>query len=77
MEFSSLNTELNKMTVLTAASSRAPLPHSQLPQASSVPEILIDRASMDHLDALEAQSIYILREAFSRQIGRASCRERV
>ena len=36
-------------------------------QASSVPEFLAGGApSMDHLDALEAQSIYILREAFAR-----------
>jgi len=35
-------------------------------QASSVPEIFADPPSMDHLDALEAQSIYIFREAFAR-----------
>ena len=35
-------------------------------KASSVPEIFRDNVSMDHLDALEAQSIYILREAFAR-----------
>ncbi len=38
--------------------------------ASSVPKILADHGlpppSMDHLDELEAQSIYILREAFAR-----------
>jgi sulfate adenylyltransferase subunit 2 len=70
MEFSPLNTELKKMTVLTAASSQAPLPQTPLSQASSMPGRLTDRASRDHLedhlDALEAQSIYILREAFSR-----------
>ena len=39
------------------------------PKASSVPKILADGLpppSMDHLDELEAQSIYILREAFAR-----------
>src|SRR6202162_5683851 len=37
-------------------------------QAASVPKISADRSapSMDHLDELEAQSIYILREAFAR-----------
>src|SRR5258708_34151047 len=39
-------------------------------QASSVPKILPDQGlsapSMDHLDELEAQSIFILREAFAR-----------
>src|SRR6185295_8118152 len=39
-------------------------------KASSVPKILADGRlpppSMDHLDELEAQSIYILREAFAR-----------
>ena len=41
-----------------------------LQQASSVPQILapgrLPPPSMDHLDELEAQSIYILREAFAR-----------
>ena len=41
-----------------------------LQQASSVPQILsagrLPPPSMDHLDDLEAQSIYILREAFAR-----------
>ena len=41
-----------------------------LTEASSVPKILADERlpppSMDHLDELEAQSIYILREAFAR-----------
>ena len=39
-------------------------------KASSVPKILAGHGlpppSMDHLDELEAQSIYILREAFAR-----------
>lgn len=42
------------------------LPLSQVHQASSVPRILDAAQAMDHLDALEAQSIYILREAFAR-----------
>jgi len=37
-----------------------------LSQASSVPQMLAEPGAMDHLDALEAQSIYILREAFAR-----------
>jgi len=37
---------------------------SLLPQIS--PEVRISAPSMDHLDALEAQSIYIFREAFAR-----------
>src|ERR1700754_2365913 len=41
-------------------------PHGSLPQAASVPQIFADAPSMDHLDALEAQSIYIFREAFAR-----------
>ena len=39
-------------------------------EASSVPQIVREGhlavPSMDHLDELEAQSIYILREAFAR-----------
>src|SRR5262249_49247382 len=35
-------------------------------QASSVPSASPEQADMDHLDALEAQSIYIFREAFAR-----------
>ncbi len=35
-------------------------------QAPSLPQISSDAPSMDHLDALEAQSVYILREAFAR-----------
>src|SRR3981081_3826136 len=63
------------MHVLNADSApqlRSPLGNNQ---ASSVPPMpaqaplqvpLNDPPSMDHLDALEAQSIYILREAFAR-----------
>src|ERR1700751_2613878 len=35
-------------------------------QASSVPPASSEQVDMDHLDALEAQSIYIFREAFAR-----------
>src|SRR6201985_408374 len=46
------------------------LPPIGLKEASSVPHILtegrVPAPSMDHLDALEAQSIYIFREAFAR-----------
>src|ERR1700744_4976932 len=46
------------------------LPLAGLQEASSVPHILkegrVSAASMGHLDALEAQSIYIFREAFAR-----------
>ena len=54
------------MTVLTTQSAQAPLLRTPLFKASSMPEIAADSVSMDHLDALEAQSIYILREAFAR-----------
>src|SRR6202012_5561994 len=46
------------------------LPPIGLKEESSVPHILtegrVPAPSMDHLDALEAQSIYIFREAFAR-----------
>ena len=42
------------------------LPPSEFNQASSMPRVLNPAPTMDHLDALEAQSIYILREAFAR-----------
>ena len=42
------------------------LPAPKGVQASSMPRILDQAQAMDHLDALEAQSIYILREAFAR-----------
>src|ERR1700756_1292728 len=55
------------MHLLNAHSSRDRLRPVQFDQASSMTPILADAApSMDHLDALEAQSIYILREAFAR-----------
>src|SRR6201995_5669699 len=57
------------MSVLSSSSSapgRRPHPLVQSPQASSGPQIFDADVSMDHLDALEAQSIYILREAFAR-----------
>src|SRR5579871_4712297 len=37
-----------------------------LSQASSAPSASPEQVDMDHLDALEAQSIYIFREAFAR-----------
>ena len=69
MEFSPLKAKVNEMSVLTSDSHIKRPPHGQLvqpSQASSVPQIFDDSVSMDHLDALEAQSIYILREAFAR-----------
>src|ERR1700757_706943 len=69
MEFSPLQAEVNEMSVLTNDSHLKRLPNGplvQTSQASSVPQIFDDSVSMDHLDALEAQSIYILREAFAR-----------
>src|ERR1700757_1932798 len=55
------------MHLLNAHSSKDRLRPAQFDQASSMPQILADAPpSMDHLDALEAQSIYILREAFAR-----------
>ena len=66
MEFLPPKTKPDNMTVLTAEISQAPLLPTPPSKASSMPKILTDGASMDHLDALEAQSIYILREAFSR-----------
>src|SRR5215475_3429171 len=54
------------MPVLINESTQEPLPLGTLAEASSVPKMFADAPSMDHLDALEAQSIYILREAFAR-----------
>src|SRR5258708_38223792 len=54
------------MHLLNNDSAAKRLPRAPLNQASSVPPILAKAPSMDHLDALEAQSIYILREAFAR-----------
>src|SRR5262249_47618446 len=66
MEFSPPKAEVDAMHVLTPESAKDRLREAPLFQASSVPHILTDPPSMDHLDALEAQSIYILREAFAR-----------
>ncbi len=52
------------MDVLTDESARERLRQAPLLQASSVPTM--EAPAMDHLDQLEAQSIYILREAFAR-----------
>src|ERR1700753_4509702 len=56
------------MHLLDNESAPAGLRSSPLRQASSVPVAANDQPlpSMDHLDELEAQSIYILREAFAR-----------
>ena len=55
------------MHLLNSEIAKDRLHHAPTDKASSVPLILADAApSMDHLDALEAQSIYILREAFAR-----------
>jgi sulfate adenylyltransferase subunit 2 len=70
IEFSPRQTRNRKMHVLTneIAKDRFKdrLPLSDIHEASSMPRILTDAPTMDHLDALEAQSIYILREAFAR-----------
>ena len=58
------------MHLLNKESASDRLRGPDLQQASSVPQILrpgrLPPPSMDHLDELEAQSIYILREAFAR-----------
>jgi len=59
------------MHLLDKESAQEALRRFDLPEASKAPRKIFDGAdstppSMDHLDALEAQSIYILREAFAR-----------
>jgi len=54
------------MHLLRADSVQDKLPPVEVDQASSVPRLRDPAPTMDHLDALEAQSIYILREAFAR-----------
>ena len=66
MEFSPPKAKVDAMHVLTTQTAKDRLREAPLFQASSVPQTLADPPSMDHLDALEAQSIYILREAFAR-----------
>src|ERR1700751_3399672 len=66
MEFSPPKAKVDAMHVLTTQTARDRLRKAPLFQAASVPQILNQPPSMDHLDALEAQSIYILREAFAR-----------
>ena len=66
MEFSPPKAKVDAMHVLTNDNTRDRLRDAPLFQAASVPQMLADPPSMDHLDALEAQSIYILREAFAR-----------
>src|SRR6185437_11280358 len=63
---SASTTKASEMHVLNSNSGKDRLRQAPVIQASSVPQILIDPPAMDHLDALEAQSIYILREAFAR-----------
>src|SRR6201986_3824500 len=64
MEFSPTQAEVEEMDVLTSESARERLRQAPLIQEFSGPQIT--PPSMDHLDQLEAQSIYILREAFAR-----------
>src|SRR4029453_5671202 len=64
MGFSPIQAEVEDMDVPTTESAKARLRQAPLIQASSV--LQITPPSMDHLDQLEAQSIYILREAFAR-----------
>lgn len=52
------------MDVLTGESAKTGLRQAAVIKASSVPQMT--PPSMDHLDQLEAQSIYVLREAFAR-----------
>jgi sulfate adenylyltransferase subunit 2 len=58
------------MHLLNNESGGGGLQPAALHEASSVPKIFgsqpLPPPSMDHLDELEAQSIYILREAFAR-----------
>jgi sulfate adenylyltransferase subunit 2 len=54
------------MHLLNGNTTRDRLCQAQFEPASTMPHILFAAPSMDHLDALEAQSIYILREAFAR-----------
>ncbi|HTG05742.1 MAG TPA: phosphoadenosine phosphosulfate reductase family protein, partial [Bradyrhizobium sp.] len=58
------------MHLLNNDSANDRLPHANPPHGSPVRQILVNghshAPSMNHLDALEAQSIYILREAFAR-----------
>jgi sulfate adenylyltransferase subunit 2 len=54
------------MHLLETESVRSRLRDAEFGQPSSALQISRGAPSMDHLDALEAQSIYILREAFAR-----------
>src|ERR1700749_4897573 len=66
MEFSPPKAKVDAMHCLTNETPRDRLRDAPFFQAASVPQVFPDPPSMDHLDALEAQSIYILREAFAR-----------
>jgi len=70
LEFFNSKVQGEEMHLLDNESSGHGLRPAALTKASSVPKILATHGlpppSMDHLDELEAQSIYILREAFAR-----------
>src|SRR6202011_4791612 len=70
IEFSPPNAKGHEMHVLNNESATDRLRWAAPANGNVVPQISVhERAgapSMDHLDALEAQSIYILREAFAR-----------
>src|SRR5215470_1129261 len=66
MEYSPPKAKVDEMSVLTNETTHDRLQRAPLIQASSMPKIFDGSVSMDHLDALEAQSIYIFREAFAR-----------
>src|ERR1700743_2973056 len=65
MEFFPFKAMVNEMSVLITETAPKALRHGPFSEAVPMPEIS-DQVRMDHLDALEAQSIYILREAFAR-----------
>src|SRR5689334_18776592 len=66
MEFSPQKAWIDAMHVLSNKTAWDRRCEAQLFQDSFVPQILSEPPSMNHLDALESQSIYILREAFAR-----------
>src|SRR5215475_13766319 len=66
LEFSPPNSESRDMHLLNRNAPSNPSRLAEWTQGSPVPQISTDPIAMDHLDALEAQSIYILREAFAR-----------
>src|SRR5258707_9920407 len=70
LEFFHSQVQGPEMHLLNSESGGGGLQPAAFNEASSVPKIFGGRPlrppSMDHLDELEAQSIYILREAFAR-----------